>query len=190
MWKTVEELIKCMEHEEYVFLRNADLVKNDFSESDDWDILCIDINRIIECMQAIPLNGKNNCFNYYTLVNGKKLLLDIRCVGDGYYDKIWEEDMLNTREKRENYYVLNSENRKFSLLYHCLIQKDSKSRQKYEDDIKNDFGIFNFDDNMKKLAKYMEKKGYYYVKPLDEGVYLNYAGIRWLQEISENGRKN
>lgn len=183
MWKTVGQLIECMKQEKYVFLRNADKLENNFDEADDWDILCADVKRIIKCMQAIPMKKGENCFNYYTMVNGKKLLLDIRCVGDGYFDKSWEENMLNTREKRENYYVLNSENKKFSLLYHCLIQKDSTSRLKYEVNIKNDFGIYNFDDNINQLATYMKKRGYFYEKPLDEGVYLNYKGIHLLQEI-------
>lgn len=105
-WNSVDDLLKAMDSIEYVFLRNWDSIREACEEGEDWDVLCLDKEAMVNITHAIPLNQHTDCYNFYTSVGGKKLLLDIRCVGDGYYDKPWEEVMIKNRVKTEGIYVL------------------------------------------------------------------------------------
>lgn len=190
MWKSIWDIVEVIKDEKYVFLRNAENLKDDFSEKDDWDILCADLKQFINRVKAVPLNKKERCYNYYTVVNEKKLLLDIRCVGDGYYDSKWEINMLETREEKDGYFILDNEQQKYSILYHYLLQKNTETDLKYKKYIQQNFGIFDLKKNLQQLYAYMKKNGYVYVMPLDDNVYLNTENIKLLKEDEMNGREN
>ena len=156
MWESVWQLLQKMDKEEYVFLRNADGISDDFNESDDWDLLCNNIKRFTQQLKLKPLHDGRFCFNYYTMVHGNKLLLDIRCVGDGYYDMLWEREMLKARKREKFCYVLDHTQQKFSVLYHCLIQKSATDAEKYKQYILDNFGIYDIPKNLQQLADYMK----------------------------------
>lgn len=52
-----------------------------------------------------------------------RLLLDLRHVGDGYYDKEWEIQMLRTRKRMRGFYVPAPPLDVFAVLYHAVIHK-------------------------------------------------------------------
>ncbi len=183
MWKSVMQMIQSMDEERYVFLRNTENISDDFSEEDDLDILCYDIKKIVECVHAIPLNNRDRCYNYYTVINNRKLFLDIRCVGDGYFDRMWEIEMIDTRKRKGLLYVLNDENQKYSVLYHCLFQKDNLSAKKYSNYIEKVFGSYDINQNIIQLSEFMKEKKYCFEMPDDKGVYLNNENIKSLKEI-------
>ncbi len=185
MWNSINELLNEIIDEEYVFLRNTELIKDDFDETQDWDILCKDAEKFILKIHAKPLNeltDKNKCFNYYTMVNNKKLLIDIRVIGDGYYDELWEKQMLKERILCDNYYVLDNLNEKYSILYHSLIQKKTDENSKYKKYIIKNFGDWNVMHNITQLTDFMKKKNYCFVAPIDSWVYLNKENIILLEE--------
>ena len=69
MWSSINDLLDGIKGEEYVFLRNAQSINEEFDESEDWDILCKDAGKFISKIHAKPLNEneiENKCFNYYT----------------------------------------------------------------------------------------------------------------------------
>lgn len=186
MWNTVKELLDAIKAEEYVFLRNTNEINENFSETDDWDILCSDINAFVSKINAKSLNQKNaeeKVYNYYTTVNNKRLLIDIREIGDGYYDAAWEQDMLNRKAEYKDYYILDDENQKYSVLYHCLFQKRSDKVAKYKDYITDNFSVWDIQYNIKQLVEFMRIHQYSYVKPKDSWVYLNDENIKLLKEI-------
>lgn len=188
MWNSVNQIIEALNEIEYVFLRNSESIAEDFDESDDWDILCRDKKEMVNALEAVPLVLNSNCYNYYTLVNQKKLLLDIRCVGDGYFDKNWENEMLN-RRKEKTVYVLDSENQKYSVLYHALVHKEKSEAEKYKKYILSEFSVFDDETNINQLGTFMNDHNYAITKPLDDGVYINEMNVNRIME-KLYGRKN
>lgn len=189
MWKSIQQIINSIENMNYVFLRNSEKIYDCVDGNDDWDILCDDISDLVKELRAIPLNKDKECFNFYTIVNGKKLLLDIRCVGDGYFDEAWEQEMLQTRKKVDHHFVLDEDHQKFSILYHCLVQKKNNSTLKYKEYILKQFGIYELDSNLKMLSSYLEDKKYSIKMPLDKGVYINNENIKRLEALMKWERK-
>lgn len=190
MWRNIEELLSGIAKINYVFLRNTECIRNDFSEDDDWDVLCDDISQFIKAAKACPLNDRMECYNYYTNIAGKRLLLDIRCVGDNYYDKQWECDMLASRLWDGKYYILNGENKKYSLLYHGLIHKLEFSRLKYDEYYNNTFGVVDMDSLIKIMRSFLAKKNYTVVVPYDKGVCFNEINAKLLGGDIYYGGKN
>lgn len=185
MWNSISDLLDEIKDEEYVFLRNTQLINEEFDETEDWDILCRDAGKFISKIHAKPLNeieNGNKYFNYYTIINDKKLLIDIRQIGDGYYDELWESHMLIDRLLHMNYYVLDKTNEKYSLLYHYLIQKKTDENSKYKTYIMKNFGKWDIEYNLKQLADFMKKNNYRFVTPIDSWVYLNKKNIKLLEE--------
>ncbi|MCI8323873.1 MAG: hypothetical protein HFI54_09535 [Lachnospiraceae bacterium] len=188
-WNSVDDLLKAMDSIEYVFLRNWDSIREACEEGEDWDVLCLDKEAMVNITHAIPLNQHTDCYNFYTSVGGKKLLLDIRCVGDGYYDKPWEEVMIKNRVKTEGIYVLCKEDYNYSILYHALLQKRERDGAKYNQMLRELFDESNKEKWIGNLAQFLIKKEYQLVLPLDEGVYINRRLYNQLGEMM-NGREN
>ena len=86
---------------DYVILRSYEnLLKKDWENDSDIDILCSNIASFCSALNA-KKDGRNN--NYYTIVvDEKTVLLDIRYVGDNYYDPLWQKDMLQRKQYHEN----------------------------------------------------------------------------------------
>lgn len=185
MWRTVKELLLVFKKEKYVFLRNADDISDDFSEGDDWDILCDNLDEFVKLCKAIPIGESG--YNYYTWVNNKKLFLDIRTPGDGYYDEQWERTLIKNRIMRDDYYALDVENSIYCTLYHAMIQKRDEGALKYKDFIENSIGVYDKEVNMGQLAMFMRENNYTYVEPDDKGVYKNISNINTLMEMLKDG---
>ena len=62
------------------------------------------------------------------IVCGKEIEFDIRFVGDGYYPKAWQKDMLRRSKKHREIKVLSDGDHFYSLLYHALMHKKSISK--------------------------------------------------------------
>ena len=183
MWESVWTLISEMNKINYVFLRNWEDICDDFDESSDWDILCDNLNEFVSLCNLMPLSHNEICFNYYTFIRNKKLLIDVRCVGDGCYDKNWEEDMLRHREKNGNCYILESTHQKYSILYHCLLQKKCMDFEKYGDYMQQNFGEYNTINYLRILADYLKENQYCFHTPKDVGIYINKTNRRILEGL-------
>lgn len=112
-------------------------------------------------------NGKFRIINWVNIDN-KKVAFDFRFVGDNYYDKPLQQDILKTRNKHQNgFYVPNKENHLYSLIYHAVIHKP-KISSTYIKVFKN-YGLQSSEINKKNLRKklniWMEKNGYRYCRP-------------------------
>ena len=177
-WKSVEDILNSISNQKYVFLRNLQAVCNEFSEEDDWDILCDNMQSFIKEIKAKPLNSNMECYNYY--VGEKKLYLDIRCAGDGYYDEKWERDMLDNRIFKDGMYILNNANYINSIVYHCLVHKDTIDYDKYKEVFTNSGR--NTNEYIEKLSLFMKKNGYRALVPKDRGVSFNKENYSLIQE--------
>ena len=61
--------------------------------------------------------------SYEVFVKNQKIPLDIRYIGDKYFDPIWAIDMLNKKSIVNYIPIQSSENYFYSLLYHVKLQK-------------------------------------------------------------------
>lgn len=112
-------------------------------------------------------DGKYRILNYVT-INNKKVLFDFRSIGDNYYDKKLQQDMLDSRIKHPNgFYIPNKEIHLYSLIYHAIIHKP-KISSTYINVFKN-YGLKDSEINKKnlrnKLDIFMKKNCYSYCKP-------------------------
>jgi hypothetical protein len=152
---------------------------------DDIDILCDDAVSVVEAMKAFPRNKKDNGKSYLVNLQGCNVKLDVRYVGDGYYDRRWQEVMLDKRIKHPfGFYIMDKENYYYSLVYHGLLQKrffaeDYRIRLlKMSTDI--GFVAVNPDEHIEQLNKFMRNNGYKYIDPSDPAdstVYINFSGL-------------
>ena len=112
-------------------------------------------------------DGKNRILNYVT-INNKKVLFDFRSIGDNYYDKKLQQDMLDTRIKHPNdFYIPNNEIHLYSLIYHAIIHKPQISPTYVK--IFKQYGLNESEINKKdlkiKLDTFMKNNGYTFCKP-------------------------
>ncbi len=181
-WSSFDELFDYINHKvEYVILRNWEeySLTNLLNNQDDIDILCRDKADFINAVGAIPLYHAHNRGNYYINIGAQKIRVDIRYVGDGYYCRRWEEEILKNRIlSGKGFYVLNSDDYMFSLLYHALIQKPKLSFLYYKK-LNIMFGGKKRDKTelLYVLKAYMDKNHFYVDYPLDKAVFLNMTNI-------------
>lgn len=112
-------------------------------------------------------DGKNRILNFVN-INNKKVLFDFRSVGDNYYDKNLQQNMLNTRVKHPNgFYIPNPEMHLYTLIYHAIIHKPRISSTYLK--VFKQYGLKDSEINKKELKKkldtWLEKNNYQYVKP-------------------------
>lgn len=186
---SLENMIKKLNKTEYLILRNYEILTTDMDCGEDIDILCSDKKSLVSLIHAFPITPGNNVFNYYIIVKDKKIFIDIREIGDGYYDKKWEQDMLKNRVKFRGFYILDKENYKYSLLYHAVIHKYSISN-KYSKKLREMFGDKIGDNKFTDilLCNYMCKKGYSLQEPIDKGVAFNSQNHDRLQQLMKEAQ--
>ncbi len=159
----------------WIVMRNYEGMPNNITidEHLDVDLLVNDyymIKSILDGTSATKNryeDGKNRILNY-VIINNKKVLFDFRSIGDNYYDKKLQQDMLNTRIKHPNgFYIPNNDMHLYSLIYHAIIHK-SKMSNTYVKVFKQE-GLKDSEINKKdlkmKLDFFMKKNGYTYCKP-------------------------
>lgn len=118
------------------------------------------------------------------IINNIEVMVDIRYVGDNYYDEKWEINMLSNRVLYKNlFYIMNTTDYFYSLLYHGLIHKHKISNtyiKKYNE-LSNKLNIqININDNIcmrKILDSFMKLNNYKYTKPNELSIPFNYLRI-------------
>ena len=110
-------------HSSWLILRNfEELIDSPvFNPGDDIDILCDDIAFFTAVMNAKKRHG-GRC-SYYVSINYQNIPLDIRFVGDKYFDPVWASEMLKRKTVYHTIPVLSKYDYFFSLLYHSKLQK-------------------------------------------------------------------
>lgn len=171
----------CIKELNYVVLRNYENVLEDVNNGGDIDILVDDKEEFIKTTGAIALSRNDDLYsyNYSVHVNNTEILVDLRVLGDGYYDREWEKSMLENRTKYKEFYILSQEDYLYSVMYHCILHKKTISA-KY-DILLRRFGIYGKIKLIKVLNEYMNRKSYRYVIPIDKGVCFNIAMYRLLK---------
>lgn len=135
VWENLKSLFDKLNQEcTYLVLRNYENMDREdlfCANHEDIDVLCDDYEQFIRVAGAKRLYGPEDNIHLSVNVNGTIVPIDLRCVGDNYYDKQWEKDMLATRQivdtKSGSWYVMSAEHYYYSLVYHAYIQKKKLS---------------------------------------------------------------
>ena len=124
-WESFTELFKVANLcADWLVLRNAEFLPNDFWGNDkDIDILCAELSPYLMAINAVSKN--NSSANFQVSVEHKLIDVDARYVGDDYYDRIWQKEMLSTKNYQQGVPQLSIENYFYSLLYHARIHKNA-----------------------------------------------------------------
>jgi hypothetical protein len=123
-WTSLSFLFELLnKYSNWLILRNFEDLNDSyiFEEGDDIDILCEEINFFSALMNA----KKRSCerCSYFVTVNNFQIPLDIRFVGDKYYDPVWSKDMLTRKVITNSIPTPCQSDYFFSLLYHSKLQK-------------------------------------------------------------------
>lgn len=181
-WENISCLLNQINKTQYLILRNyEDFPENVITnKNEDIDILCENKEEFIKCIHAYPVSSDNSGHNFYVLVDNNRIYIDVRYIGDKYYDCQWEKNMLDNRHLYKNsFYIMNDMDYRYSLLYHAILHKKRIS-PKYNAVLHH---LFCQDLNNTKtpdakqlktiLSKFMLSQNYKCTKPIDSGVYFN-----------------
>jgi predicted Ser/Thr protein kinase len=178
---------------DYVVLRNFDdLVENRANPISDIDILVNDFYLFKRVSGAIGYKHKRNrksgpAHEYggykvaaHISISGHEIAVDIRFVGDDYYCKKWEKDMLASPVRLGGILVPGSVNLFYSLLYHALVHKRSVSHQyrqilsRLASTIGHEGELAQSDELLWTwLDEFIKSNGYEYVRPKELSIPLS-----------------
>ncbi len=127
-WETIVQMLNSLNRlsRKTLVLRNYELFEKDefINGHEDIDLLCEDPDAVIEALYAKQTNGDEDKTHLIAGVSGRMIPIDLRTVGDSYYDSKWEADMLRRRVRTpQGYFVLHPEDYIYSLLYHGIYHK-------------------------------------------------------------------
>ena len=166
------------------------VLRDQTSENDDIDILVNNyflFKRISDCHSykfknlnlisnsGDPVEDNGIKVSNYIKIKNKIIKLDVRFIGDGYFDINWQKKILNNRKYHLGYYIPNHENFIYSLLYHIVYHKGYIDK-KYINVLKKNFKLKTI--NLKIITKiidnYLSSKKFKIMRPLDLTIPVTY----------------
>lgn len=172
-WKSLEQLFYVLNHtSKYVFLRNFEGIPGSFNIAghDDIDLLVEDYDNFKRIANAFDVFTKKYRVQCKCLISGEYVQFDFRYIGDGYYDKCWETNIMDTREFNGHVFIPSEENYRYMILYHALIQKKTIA-DNYIALLNKMFGDGQWD--LAVLLKFLKEHEYSVSEPHDLSVFFN-----------------
>ena len=199
-WRDLTELFEVLNlTHPYVVLRNFDALPEDMGDGGhgDIDLLVEDLDNAAFICNAEPVFDTPHRVFMHVPVNGQPVPFDFRHQGDGYYDKLWQRDILDQRVLNERgFYIPAPVDHFYSLLYHAVIHKPQVAadylvklpeRAVVLGRVEASPAHFTEYRWMKGiLSQFFNAKGYDYSEPQDPSVYVNRAVMSESAEIIEN----
>lgn len=195
-WKSVEEFfLNANNSQPYIILRNFEEIGNGIillEGHEDIDFLCADSKLFIEALGIKQRYWYKDKIHGIVKISGKWVKVDIREVGDRYYDENFEKNMLENRVLNENgYYIPCDEDYFYSLIYHSILQKKAFAKD-YEIKLnKMKDALIHFkDDNRKyfyendfleELEIWLKEHEYQVVYPLDSMVPISFNKLKTIK---------
>lgn len=195
IWTSIDEIFTALNEAEcnYIVMRNFECFEQGqvfVNGHDDIDLLCDDIIKVKSILNVRHRFHFPMVNSYWILFNGLIVHVDIRYIGDGYYDKKWQENMLRNKILyHDKIFIPNLENYFYSLIYHAICQKKYLSEE-YLDKLSKMASQLGLSCNteselIKELLKYMHKNEYKASITKDPAVILNFKALEDI-EILEN----
>lgn len=165
----------------YVVLRGWTYLPDgyDRARDTDIDILAADYRNAAWLLHARKVYPKLLKRPHYEItVAGQPVRLDIRSIGDGYYDTAWQRDILQNRcLLPQGFYVPEGEDAFYSLAYHAILQKRVATPnldKVFAEAAMRGLGA-DVASCLTALRHYMAAHGYGFARPSDATVYFNRA---------------
>lgn len=182
-WDSLAQLFSVLnETVEYVVMRNFESYPNefDFSIHGDIDLLVDDFDDTFLILNATKKNSIEYRVFCEVNISGELIDFDLRYLGDGYYCKKLEEEILNSRVLFNGFYVPEKKFYYYTLVYHALIHKkkvlpDYKLRLAvlYNEIFSDKIDAYNEDVLKGSLTKFLDDQNYPISEPYDLSVYFN-----------------
>lgn len=180
-WASYSEMFNVLNWTcDYLVLRNFESLPAENLDKD-IDFLTDDYQALAS---IVNLSQKNHSpFKGYILLSNQRLDIDIRFVGDEYYNTKWQIDLLMRKVKYNSIFVPRIDDYFFSLFYHCKIHKRYLKHRYY--DILEGLAVTMKLDWFKKslldsdeesaliLKGFFESNGYIYSVAIDKWVSTN-----------------
>ena len=180
---------------EYVVLRNYEKMhEEDFfcDGHEDIDFLVSNVEKFKKIAFLEKREPYDDNIHFKVLIQQCYIDIDIRCLGDKYYDSTWARKMLDNRKicLNGNWYVLSDEDYYYSLVYHAYIQKQvfALEYKKRLDEMyaKMLFEKVDKNDHLENLSSFMKKNRYSFVRPSDIYVPWNIENLYKVEHIKIN----
>lgn len=188
-WDSLEQLFYVLNNTiKYVVLRNFDPLPNNYYAKNhgDIDLLVSNYDDARFITNATSVFKKN--YRVYSTVKiaEEKIFFDFRHLDDNYYDKAWEEHILNYRKFKNCFYIPSEEDYFYSLLYHAIIQKPELSSDYKKNlvalaktnGIKLSQSSFKTNEAIDLLSNFLSTNNYSFTQPNDKSVYFHSDNIR------------
>lgn len=190
-WNSLAEFFSVINNcVQYVVFRSYEGLPRNFKtgEEGDIDLLVEDFEKMVSLSNGQKISGGHET-HQSVAIGDKKVAFDFLYVGDNYIDPKWASNILkNKRLDDRGFYVPNSEDYFFTLLYHGLVHKtnlpqDYKKRllkisQESNLDLVNETTINDKNVLEKILDEFLNNNNYFYVKPRDPKVFYNYDFVK------------
>ena len=189
-WNSVEELFYVLNNTaDYAILRNYENLPEEIYVNDhnDIDLICTSYENIAYILNAKKVFNEEYRVHYKTEINDKFAYFDLRYVGDDYYYKSLEEDLLKNKVyNKKGFYTISDENYFYTLLYHAVLHKPEFSKDYKDRLLKMNSDFKNFDDEgscLKLLQDWLIKNEYLVTKPIDKSVQFNDINAKKLSPL-------
>jgi hypothetical protein len=147
----------------------------------DIDILVADRDGFLSLLCANKCNDSIANSRYFALIAGSEVFFNVRCVGDGYYDATFQENILKARVLNSSgVYVADERSHMYSLLYDALIHS-AKILPEHSLKVGVLFSTADLELSLGQMQRtlddFMSSEGYRYTVPADKGVYFNMSNV-------------
>ncbi len=200
-WPCLRDAFDALNHlVSYVVLRNFENLLDGHS-SGDWhssgdreqvDLLVADYKEAIRILNARPVLGLVPRWGgrFQVTVAGRRIICEIRFVGDGYFDRQWQHEVLQRRRRLDTgIYVPSSRDYFETLAYHALAHQ----RELSSDDARllaamaaaeglDDWTperLHTPGEARRLLDRLIPGSGRAHVRPKDVTVFYNFAAAGW-----------
>jgi len=181
-WETIGAFLEHVHgYGTYLIMRNYEelLDKGTSLQHADIDVLCDDARKFISYNQLGARTTDGDTVHRKAKIGGVWVAVDVREIGDGYFDRNWERAVLDARVANDGFYVMAGADYFYTLLYHACVNKrhmppDYQSRLKVMAE-KNGIA-YRADRPRATLEAYMRSKRYRYEIPADGGVVFDLKG--------------
>lgn len=183
-WQSLSQFFETVNRlSNYVVLRNFECLPDNYflGAHGDIDLLTDDLNNMVYITNAQKIFPQPHRVHFKIDIAGEAIPFDFRYVGDSYYDLVWQENILQTREFTEGgFYRPDAQNYFYSVLYHALIHKPLVAEDYTTRIISlgashglDEASLADPDYQKSILASFLFQQNYQVVVPVDSSVFFN-----------------
>lgn len=179
-WESLEAVFRKLNESVlgYVVIRNFEDLPWWWAEGHgDIDFLCDAPEAFNRLLDTASRNANAGDLTHRKIIiAGAELPIDVRYVGDEYYDAKWEAAIIKNRVMHNDaLYVPAPEDYYYSLCYHACLQKQTVSSDYMQklNSLREQLGLDPQTDHLQLTYAYMRRMGYRITIPDSLATYLN-----------------